>query len=54
MRRFAGCGRSAHRVGVPREALGEVAEAALSDGSIVYNPRPADAASLKLLLEAAW
>jgi aldehyde:ferredoxin oxidoreductase len=29
-------------------------EAALSDGSIVYNPRPADAASLTELLEAAW
>jgi alcohol dehydrogenase class IV len=40
--------------GVPREALAEVAEAALSDGSIVYNPRPADAASLAELLEAAW
>jgi len=40
--------------GVPREALAEVAEASLSDGSIVYNPRPADAASLTELLQAAW
>jgi alcohol dehydrogenase class IV len=40
--------------GVPREALAEIAEASLSDGSIVYNPRPADAASLTELLEAAW
>ena len=40
--------------GVPREALPECGEAALSDGSIVYNPRPADAASLTELLEAAW
>jgi alcohol dehydrogenase len=40
--------------GVPREALPEIAEASLSDGSIVYNPRPADAASLTELLEAAW
>jgi alcohol dehydrogenase class IV len=39
---------------VPREALAEIAEASLSDGSIVYNPRPADAASLTELLEAAW
>jgi alcohol dehydrogenase class IV len=40
--------------GVPRAALSECGEAALSDGSIVYNPRPADAASLTELLEAAW
>jgi hypothetical protein len=39
---------------VPHEALAECGEAALSDGSIVYNPRPADAARLAELLEAAW
>ena len=49
-----GLPRRLRDAGVPREALGEVAEAALSDGSIVYNPRPADAASLTELLEAAW
>jgi alcohol dehydrogenase class IV len=49
-----GLPRKLREAGVPRERLGEVAEASLSDGSIVYNPRPADAASLAELLEAAW
>jgi alcohol dehydrogenase class IV len=41
-------------VGVPREELPACGEAALSDGSIVYNPRPADAAGLTELLKEAW
>jgi len=49
-----GLPRRLREAGVPRESLAEVADAALSDGSIVYNPRPADAASLAELLEAAW
>lgn len=39
---------------VPREILAECAEQALSDGSIVYNPRAADAESLLQLLQEAW
>jgi alcohol dehydrogenase class IV len=54
LRARIGLPQKLREVGVPREALAEVAEASLSDGSIVYNPRPADAASLTELLEAAW
>lgn len=49
-----GLPRRLREVGVAREALAECAEAALSDGSIVYNPRPAEAESLLALLEEAW
>ena len=42
-------------VGVPQEDLAACAEAALSDGSIVYNARPVtDAAEVLGVLEAAW
>jgi alcohol dehydrogenase len=42
-------------VGVPREGLARCAEDALSDGSIVYNPKPVlDAAETLGVLEAAW
>jgi alcohol dehydrogenase class IV len=49
-----GLPRRLREAGVRREALAEIAEAALSDGSIVYNPHPADASSLLQLLERAW
>jgi alcohol dehydrogenase class IV len=49
-----GLPRKLREAGVFHEALAECGEAALSDGSIVYNPRPADAARLAELLEAAW
>jgi alcohol dehydrogenase class IV len=41
-------------VGVPREDLGAVAEAAMADGAVVYNPRAAEAVAVRGLLEAAW
>ncbi|MGA2478640.1 MAG: iron-containing alcohol dehydrogenase [Spirochaetia bacterium] len=42
-------------VGVPQEDLAACAEAALSDGSIVYNARPvADPAEVLGVLKAAW
>jgi alcohol dehydrogenase len=41
--------------GVPRDGLERCAELALSDGSIVYNPRPIDDAGGTLqILERAW
>jgi alcohol dehydrogenase len=42
-------------VGVPQEDLAACAEAALSDGSIVYNARPVtDPAEVLAVLKAAW
>jgi alcohol dehydrogenase class IV len=42
-------------VGVPQEDLPACAEAALSDGSIVYNAKPvADPAEVLGVLKAAW
>ncbi len=42
-------------VGVPREALGELAEATLFDGSVIYNARPVISAEEVLpVWEAAW
>jgi alcohol dehydrogenase class IV len=42
-------------VGVPREGLARCAEEALSDGSIVYNPKPVfDPGETLGILEAAW
>lgn len=42
-------------LGVPREALAELAELTLADGAVVYNPRPiADAREVLPLWEAAF
>jgi len=42
-------------VSVPREGLPRCAEEALSDGSIVYNPKPVfDPRETLGILEAAW
>lgn len=42
-------------LGIPREALAQVAEMSLSDGSIIYSPRPiAEAAEVLSVLERAY
>ncbi len=50
-----GLPRRLSELGIPREALAEVAEMALSDGSIIYSPRPiAEAAEVLSVLERAY
>ncbi|HCY38425.1 MAG TPA: alcohol dehydrogenase, partial [Neisseriales bacterium] len=39
---------------VSEAQLDEVAEKALNDGSIIYNPKEATFSDLKALLEKAW
>jgi uncharacterized protein YecA (UPF0149 family) len=39
---------------VTLEQLDEVAEKALNDGSIIYNPKEASLKDLKAILEKAW
>lgn len=39
---------------VRREQLAQVADLALNDGSIIFNPKEADRAELQALLERAW
>ena len=42
-------------VGVPREALADLAEATLFDGSVIYNARPVTSTEEALpVWEAAW
>ena len=42
-------------VGVPESDLAEIAEITLSDGSIVYNPKPVtDASEVMTVLRAAY
>jgi alcohol dehydrogenase class IV len=53
--REVGLPLSFREAGVPQNDLAACAEAALSDGAIVYNPRPvSDAADVLGVLQAAW